>query len=111
MTTGEPVATGEKEVGMDKSALAADPVVLVEVVASEKKKTGLKQANTSMSVPPLASCKWAIKHKRNRKATEKQARSNPYCPILGPCPTLGTTASGNFFCKTGLLFSYTRMTN
>jgi len=26
-----------------------------------KKKPGLKQANTSMSVPPLASYKWAIK--------------------------------------------------
>ena len=46
-----------------------------------KTKQGLKQANTSMSVPPLASYKWAIKHKRNRKTTEKQARSNPYCPI------------------------------
>ena len=59
-------------------------------------KPGLKLANTSMSVPPLASYKWAIKHKRNKKTTEKQARSNPYCPILGPCPTLGTIASGNF---------------
>ena len=60
------------------------------------KKPGLKQANTSMSVPPLASYKWAIKHKRNRKTTKNQAQSNPYCPILGPCPTLGTIASGNF---------------
>ena len=73
------------------------------------KKPGLKQANTSMSVPPLASHEWAIKHKRNRKTTETQARSNPFCPILGRRPTLGTIASGNF-CKTGLLFCYTRMT-
>ena len=74
-------------------------------------KPGLKQANTSMSVPPLASYEWAIKHKRNRKTTETQARSNLFYTILGPCPTLGTTASGNFLCKTALLFSYTRMTN
>ena len=31
------------------------------------KKQGLKRPNTSMSVPPLALYKWAIKHKRNRK--------------------------------------------
>jgi len=60
-----------------------------------RKNPGLKQANTSMSVPPLASYEWAKKHKRNRKTTEKQARSNPFCPILGSCPTLGTIASGN----------------
>ena len=36
-----------------------------------KKKQGLKQANTSMSIPPLASYAWAIKQKRNRKTTEK----------------------------------------
>jgi len=62
-----------------------------------KKKTGLKQqANTTMYVPPLASYEWVIKHKRNRKTTETKARSNPFCPILGPYPTLGTIASGNF---------------
>ena len=33
----------------------------------EPKKQGLKRPNTSMSVPPLALYKWAIKHKRNRK--------------------------------------------
>ena len=38
------------------------------------KKQGLKQANTSMSVPPLASYEWAIKHNRNRKTTEKHKR-------------------------------------
>ena len=59
-----------------------------------EKKPSLKRANNSMSVPPLASFKWSIKHKRNRKTKEKQARSNPYCPILSP--TLGTIASGNF---------------
>jgi len=37
-------------------------------------KQGLKQANTSMSVPPLASYKWAIKHDRNRKTTDKHKR-------------------------------------
>jgi len=63
---------------------------------ANKKKQGLKQANTSMSVPPLASYEWAIKYKRNRKTAETQARSNPFCPILGPCPTLRTIASGNF---------------
>jgi len=59
-------------------------------------KPGLKQVNTSMSVPPLASYERAIKHKRNRETTDTQARSNPFCPILGPCPTLVTIASGNF---------------
>ena len=61
-----------------------------------KSQPGLKQANTSMSVPPLASYEWAVKHKTNRKTTETQARSYPFCPILGPCPTLRTIASGNF---------------
>ena len=65
------------------------------------KKSGLKQANTSVSVPPSASNEWAIKHKRNRKTTEAQARSNPFSPILGLCPTLGTIASGNFFVRLG----------
>jgi len=27
---------------------------------------------------------------------ETQSRSNPFCPILSPCRTLGTIASGNF---------------
>ena len=41
---------------------------------STLKKQGLKQANTSMSVPPLASYKWAIQHKRNGKTTQKHNR-------------------------------------
>ena len=50
-----------------------DFVKIQSSLGYRKKKPGLKQANTSMSVPPLASYKWAIKHKRNRKTTENQA--------------------------------------
>ena len=59
-------------------------------------KTGPEAGQYFHVRPPIGLYKWAIKHKRNRKTTEKQARSNPYCPILGPCPTLVTIASGNF---------------
>ena len=43
------------------------------------------------------------------KTTETQAQLKSFYPILGPCPTLGTFASGNFF-KIGLLFTYRRIT-
>ena len=36
-------------------------------LSRSRQKQGLKRPNTSMSVPPLALYKWAIKHKRNRK--------------------------------------------
>ena len=42
--------------------------VAVDILSSYRtQKQGLKRPNTSMSVPPLALYKWAIKHKRNRK--------------------------------------------
>jgi len=64
--------------------------------SQRKKKRAWAGQYLSMSVSPLAPYEWAIKHERNRKTTETQARLNPFCPILGPCPTLGTIASGNF---------------
>ena len=39
----------------------------LHISMDQVKKQGLKRPNTSMSVPPLALYKWAIKHKRNRK--------------------------------------------
>ena len=56
----------------------------VVVDTTRKKKPGLKQANTSMSVPQLASYKWAIKHKRNRKTTEKQGLKRPNTSMSVP---------------------------
>jgi len=60
-------------------------------------KTGPEAGQYFHVRPPIGFIWMGYKTQQEYENHRKtQARSNPFCPILGPCLTLGAVASGNF---------------